>query len=139
MLTVLATASCLYATFLSPWWIRNATLFHSFVPFATGSTVNLYIGNNRNNPNAGIDLTDNVEPAVVANIAALPDEIARQRAYGKAALDYIRKDPDHVSARGCQKIRSLLEIIVPNAAEFKSGLYSLISALSFGPGAACWP
>ena len=131
-LVVLLAALCLYSALLSPWWIRNFTLFGTFVPFATGSAQNLYLGNNPRNPDAGIDWTSNAEPDVVAKIHALPDELARQRAFGKAALDYIKDNPTAFVAAAAKKFMRFWNV-VPNAREFNSGLYSLISAASFGP------
>lgn len=131
-LTILLTASCLYAAFMSPWWIRNAMLFHAFVPFTTSSASNLYLGNNPHNPNAGIDWASNAEPAVVAKINALPDELARQRAYKEAALRYIKSDPTAFVRAAIKKFVRFWNV-VPNAAEFHGGLYAVISAASFGP------
>lgn len=130
--TVLVAASCLYAAFMSPWWIRNAVLLQSFIPFTTSSAMNLYLGNNPNNPNAGIDWASDVDPAVVATIGALPDELARQSAYNKAARDYIQENPAAFLRAAAKKFIRFWNI-VPNAGEFRSGLYLLITALSFGP------
>lgn len=131
-LTILIAASCFYVTFLSPWWIRNATLLHAFVPFSTGSAQNLYLGNNPRNVHAGIDWSSDVDPAVVARIAALPDEVERQRAYGKIAVDYIKENPAaFIRAAGKKFVR--FWNVIPNAAEFKTGAYAFISAASFGP------
>jgi 4-amino-4-deoxy-L-arabinose transferase-like glycosyltransferase len=130
--TALVAASCLYAAFLSPWWIRNAALLHAFVPFSTGSSQNFYLGNNPRNVNAGIDWSSDVDPATVARIAALPGEVERQRAYGRIAVDYITENPA-VFLRAAAKKFLRFWNVVPNAAEFKTGVYSLISAASFGP------
>jgi hypothetical protein len=127
---ILAAASCLYAAFMSPWWIRNATLLHAFVPFTTSSGMNLYLGNNRNNTDAGIDWGHDVEPDVVAKLNVLP-ELQRQRAYNKAALDYIRQNPG-VFIRAAAKRFIRFWNIVPNAGEFRSGVYAIISIASFG-------
>lgn len=134
-IAILLAASCLYAAFMSPWWIRNAMLLHSFVPFTTSSALNLYVGNNPHNSNAGIDWATDVEPEVFAKINALPDELARQRAFSKAALDYIKENPATFLRAAAKKFVRFWNII-PNAAEFRSGLYSVISALSFGPNLA---
>ena len=130
--TILLTTSCLYAAFMSPWWIRNAVVLHAFVPFTTSSAHNLYLGNNPYNPNAGIDWSRDVDPAVVAKITALPDELARQQAFNKAALDYIKENPE-IFVRAAAKKFARFWNTVPNAAEFRTGLYSIISAASFGP------
>jgi len=129
---ILIAASCLYSGFMSPWWIRNGILLGSFVPFTTSSAMNLYLGNNPRNPDAGIDWATDLDPAVMARISALPNEVERQRAFGKEALDYIKDNPA-AFLRGAVKKFIRFWNLVPNAAEFKNGLYSIISAASFGP------
>jgi len=129
---ILLAASCLYAAFMSPWWIRNATLLGTFVPFTTGSALNLYLGNNSHNPEAGIDWASDVEPGVFATILALPNEMERQRAFGEAAMNYIKNNPTAFIRAAVKKFVRFWNVI-PNAREFKSGLYSVISAASFGP------
>jgi 4-amino-4-deoxy-L-arabinose transferase-like glycosyltransferase len=106
--SILVAASCLYAAFMSPWWIRNAMVFHRFVPFTTGSALNLYLGNNPHNLDAGIDWSSDVEPEVVARINAMPNELTRQAAFSRIAVGYIQLDR-RISAQRCQEIRSLLE------------------------------
>jgi hypothetical protein len=93
--------------------------------------MNLYLGNNRNNTNAGIDWNHDIEPNVVAKFNALPDELTRQRAYNNAALDYIKQNPDAFIRAAAKKFMRFWNI-VPNAGEFRSGLYAIISIASFG-------
>lgn len=131
-LRTLIAASCLYAAFMSPWWVRNAIMLHDFVPFTTSSGMNLYLGNNPRNTSAGIAWDKDAEPEVVARIATLPTELERQRAYSKAATDYIRAEPERFAAMAVRKLLRLWNI-VPNADEFRTGLYAVVSALSFGP------
>jgi hypothetical protein len=129
---IFVTAVCLYIAFMSPWWIRNAVVLGTFVPFTTSGAANLYLGNNPHNPNAGTDWAHDAESALVARINALPSELERQHAYSKAALDYIKQNPEaFLRAAGKKFIR--FWNIVPNAAEYKSAFYSVISAASFGP------
>jgi hypothetical protein len=132
LMAIFATAVCLYVAFMSPWWIRNAMVLGTFVPFATNGATNLYLGNNRHNPEAGVDWGRDAEPEVVARINALPSELERQHAYSKAALDYIKQSPE-VFLRAAGKKFMRFWNIVPNAAEYKSAFYSIISAASFGP------
>lgn len=130
-IAVVVAASCLYAAFISPWWIRNATVLHTFVPFTTSSAMNLHLGNNRNNPNVGIDWAQDAEPDVAAAINALPDELARQHAYAKAARDYIESNPmTFVRAAALKFLR--FWNVVPNASEYRSRFYAIISVASFG-------
>lgn len=129
--TVLAVASCLFALFMSPWWIRNAIVLGAFVPFTTSSAHNLYLGNNPKNPNGGVDWSTNAEPSVVAAIEALPNELARHRAFSKAARDYIIENPAaFLRAAGKKLVR--FWNVVPNDQGFRTTFYSIISAASFG-------
>jgi len=130
-IAVLVAASCLYAAFMSPWWIRNASVLHAFVPFTTSSAMNLYLGNNRNNLNAGIDWAQDAEPDVVATLNALPDELARQRAYAKAARDYIENNPGTFIRNAGLKFLRIWNV-VPNASEYRAPFYAAISIASFG-------
>jgi hypothetical protein len=132
VIVILLAASCLYGAFMSPWWMRNAALFHAFVPFATNGAQNLYLGNNPHNRDAGIDWKNDADPAVVARISALPGELERQHAFAKAALDYIAENPGAFLHTAAKKFVRFWNI-VPNAREFHAGLYSIISAASFGP------
>jgi hypothetical protein len=132
LIVILLAASCLYGAFMSPWWMRNAELFHAFVPFATNGAQNLYLGNNPHNRDAGIDWKSDADPAVVAKISALPGELERQHAFAKAALDYITENPTLFLRTAAKKFVRFWNI-VPNASEFRTGLYSIISAASFGP------
>ena len=64
----------------------------------------------RNNPNAGIDLDEQCRAGRGREASpALPDEIARQRAYRQGGARLHQGQSDGVSARGRQEIRSLLE------------------------------
>jgi hypothetical protein len=129
--TVLLAASCLYAALLSPWWIRNAMVLSSFVPFTTSSAQNLYLGNNPKNPNGGIDWSRDVEPDIAARLLAIPNEVERQRAFNDRATAYIKEHPGAFVRAALQKFVRLWNII-PNATEFR-GVYALVSALTFGP------
>ena len=131
-LTVFVVAACLFIALMSPWWIRNAVLLGAFVPFTTGSAQNLYLGNNPQNSSGGIDWASDVDPAVVARISALPNELERQRAFGKAAFDYIEENPIGFVRTAAKKFVRFWNL-VPNATEFRTGLYSVVSAASFGP------
>lgn len=131
ILTVTAAAACLYAAFLSPWWIRNAVVLDAFVPFTTSSAQNLYLGNNPGNTNAGVDWSKDVEPDAAARMLAMQNEVERQRAFAKRATDYIKQDPAAFLRNAAKKFVRLWNL-VPNAAEFNRGLYAAASALSFG-------
>ncbi|MFN3656964.1 MAG: hypothetical protein ACK4UO_06890 [Pseudolabrys sp.] len=131
IIAVLLAAACLYAAFLSPWWIRNAAVLGSFVPFTTSSAQNLYLGNNPENLEGGIDWSRDVEPEVAARLLAMPDEVARQRAFGARATAYIKEHPAAFLDVAAKKFVRFWNII-PNAPEFR-GIYAVVSAVSFGP------
>jgi hypothetical protein len=132
VIAVFVTATCLYAAFMSPWWVRNAMLFGTFVPFTTNGAENLYLGNNPHNADSGIDWATDVDPAVANRMFAIPDELTRQHAFAATAIAYIKSDPAAFFRAVAKKFVRFWNI-VPNAAEFKGGLYSTVSAASFGP------
>jgi hypothetical protein len=131
-LVILATAFCFYAACLTPWWIRNATVLHSFVPLTTGAAMNLYLGNNPHNLTAGIDWTTDVDSAEAQRILAMPNELERQRTFSRLAVDYIKAEPVTFLHNAAKKFARFWNI-VPNASEYKSPAYAALSALSFGP------
>jgi len=128
---VLVVAGLTYAAVLTPWVVRNYTVLHAFVPFTTGASENLYLGNNEKNQTAGIDWMADVDQDVVARLRAIPGEVERQRAFGAAAIDYIRADPMAFVQRAGQKFARFWNV-VPNAPEYRGNLYRIVSAVSFG-------
>ena len=127
-----AVATLIYAAVLAPWWVRNYLVLDTFVPFTTSAALNLYLGNNPQNPTGGVDWSANVETGVFARLQAMPDEIARQREFTAAALAHIRDDPGgFVQRMGFKFVR--FWNIVPNAPQFSGAFYRIISVASFGP------
>lgn len=102
------------------------------MPFSTSAASNLYLGNNPNNPDAGVDWRTDVEPDVYAWISPMPDERARQSAYSKAATDYIAAAPTAFVERALRKFVRFWNV-VPNAEAYSGNSYRIITALSFGP------
>jgi 4-amino-4-deoxy-L-arabinose transferase-like glycosyltransferase len=131
-LKILVVSALLYASLLSPWWIRNFSIFGAFVPFATGSGVNLYVGNNPGNPNGDIDWETLVEPEVFKRIGAIADERERDRAFIAAAVSFIKQDPTGFVVRAGKKFVRFWNV-VPNAQAFNRGFYRIVSAASYGP------
>lgn len=128
---IAAVATVIFASMLAPWCIRNAFIFDAFVPFTTSSGSNLYLGNNAANVDFGLDWSKDVDKDTVARINALP-ELARQRAYKDAAVDWILSHPAGF-ARGIAAKFFRYWNVVPNAAELRSTLFPIVSLLSFGP------
>jgi 4-amino-4-deoxy-L-arabinose transferase-like glycosyltransferase len=129
---VLLIGSLVYAALLTPWWVRNFALLHAFVPFTTGAAENLYLGNNPRNPMVGIDSSADTDPEVVNRVRAIPNEVDRQRAFADEAIRYIVADPGAFAQRMLRKFLRFWNV-VPNAAEFHSTWYRIVSAASFGP------
>jgi 4-amino-4-deoxy-L-arabinose transferase-like glycosyltransferase len=130
--TILIAACSLYAAFMCPWWIRNGELLNAFVPFTTSSALNLYLGNNAQNREAGVSWASDVEPDFFAQTNAIPDEIARQHVFENAALSYIKNNPAIFIHNAAKKLVRFWNVI-PNAVELRSVFYSLITATSFVP------
>ena len=124
-------SALIYLALLAPWWLRNYSLLHAFVPFTTGSAQILYLGNNPSNPSVGISWSD-TDPAVLARLRAIPDEAERQRAFRAEAMRYIVEDPGAFVHRMSLKLLRFWNI-VPNAPEFSGGGYKIVSVVSFGP------
>jgi 4-amino-4-deoxy-L-arabinose transferase-like glycosyltransferase len=126
-----AIATVIFASMLAPWSIRNAFIFDAFVPFTTSSGSNLYLGNNAANVEFGIDWNKDVEKDTVARIDSLP-ELARQKAYKDTAIEWIVSHPADFAQGIVTKFFRYWNV-VPNAAEFRGGLFPIVSLLSFGP------
>ncbi len=69
---------------LLPWWIRNAIVFHAFVPLTTAGGASLWIGNNP-------DATGNWEPPP-ASLKGIP-ELAYGKRIGAIARIWIETHP----------------------------------------------
>ncbi len=129
---ILVAATALHAACLTPWWVRNQLLFNHFVAFTTGSAQNLYLGNNPRNFDGGIRWGADVDPAVVARIRAIPDEVERQKAFIAEAKRYIVAHPAaFIRLMGMKFLR--FWNVVPNADAYEGVAFKLISVLSFGP------
>lgn len=76
--------SLVAALVLLPWWVRNALLFHAFVPLTTASGASLWIGNNP-------DATGNWMPPL-PELKGIP-ELAYGKRIGAIAVDWIRTHP----------------------------------------------
>jgi 4-amino-4-deoxy-L-arabinose transferase-like glycosyltransferase len=129
---VLVTSSLLFAGLMAPWWVRNYAVFGTFVPFSTSAWENAYLGNNPHNSDAGIDWTSDVEPDFMQRISAVSNELEREHTFRAATINYVVNDPYGFFDRMCKKFVRFWNF-VPNAEAFRSPLYRIVSALSFGP------
>jgi len=107
-------------------------VFHAFVPFAANGAQNLYLGNNPHNRDAGINRASDVDPQAAAKLFAIPDELGREHAFAAAAQNYIAQNPSAFVRASAKRFLRFWNV-VPNAPQFSSAFYALISATSFGP------
>lgn len=129
---ILLASTLLFSICLTPWWVRNQLVLGHFVAFTTGSAQNLYLGNNPHNVTGGISWGKDVDPAVVARIRAITDEVDQQKAFMAEAVRYIIAHPGNfVRMMGVKFLR--FWNIVPNADTYQGLAFKLISALTFGP------
>lgn len=128
---ILLYSVALYGIFLSPWWVRNYTIFDTFVPFTTSSSFNLYLGNNPKNLNGGCDWGEDVDKSVVKEINAINSELGRNEAYKKEAISFIKTNPKRFFELAILKLKRFYSI-VPNADKFSKGYYKWISIFSYG-------
>jgi hypothetical protein len=127
--TILALA--LYCGLLTPWWVRNAVELQAFVPFTTSSGQNLYLGNNPRNPDGGVDWATNVDQIEAARLFAVPNEVARNKAFTAEAVTYIQAHPVAFLIVALKKFVRFWSP-VPNAAGYQ-GVYAFISLATFVP------
>lgn len=94
----------LTAAVMSPWLIRNAMVFHRFVPLSCGLGVNLMIGIGRYIPESGFPPhdrrmiedemgSDYVRGPMMTDDGCYPDGIEREAARVEKAKSYIREHP----------------------------------------------
>ena len=87
-------SAILFAVCLSPWWIRNNTIFGNFIPFTTSASWNLYLGNNPANKTASIDWGESgVDANEVKLIHGLKDELKISKSFAQKAKEYIINNP----------------------------------------------
>ena len=131
-LRVFAVSGLVYCVLLTPWWYRNEKVLGQFVPFTSGAGLNLYLGNNAGNHNGGADWAKDTDTERVKVLMAIPDEIARGRAFSKEATDYIVQNPAIFLQRAGQKFLHYWSP-VPNAGAFRGVVFMLISIACFAP------
>ncbi len=119
-----------YIILMSPWWIRNYSIFNQFVPFTTSSGKVLYLGNNPSNKYGGNDIID-VNVAEFTKISSIEDELERNRVFKEKALEFIINNPDRFLELMILKLKRFYNII-PNAEKFSRGYYKWVSLLSYG-------
>ena len=121
----------LYILFLSPWWIRNYSIFNSFIPFTTSSGMNFYLGNNPYNKDGGCDWSKDVSLDIVNPIFKIKDELERNAVFKQKAIIFIQENPQRFLELAWLKFKRFYNI-VPNADTFNQGYYKYISIFSYG-------
>jgi hypothetical protein len=135
ILRILVVATVIYCVLMSPWWLRNYLVLHTFVPFTTSASQNLYMGNSPSNPNVAT-----YAPYLPADwsvdkgrdLSTIPNELERSRAYRDAAFAYIAQDPLGFLRRAWIKFVTFWNVF-PNAPMYQSPVYRIVGLLSFGP------
>ncbi len=125
----------LFIVCASPWWIRNWTIFHRFVPLTTSASWNLYLGNNSRNKTAEVAGPTSFPAEENAAIQALGDELEISMAYSNAAKGYILANKATFLHNAWLKFKRFYNFRSnytgeENALLFK--LYNIASLLSWG-------
>jgi hypothetical protein len=122
----------LYGFLMSPWWLRNYIIFDNFVPYTTSSGANFYLGNNEFNHSGGVLWEKDTDVNLVSKINSINNELERDLAYKKYAIDYIATHKVNFMRVAYLKFKRFWSVS-PNAPEFDKGLIKWISIISFGP------
>jgi len=130
-LKVLLFSIGFYIILMSPWWIRNYSIFNQFVPLTTSSGKVLYLGNNPANKFGGNDMAVDVNVEEFVKIALIEDELEKNRVFKEKAIEFIKNNPDRFLELMILKLKRFYNII-PNAEKFSQGYYKWVSLLSYG-------
>jgi len=119
----------IYCVLMAPWWLHNYKAYQTFVRLNLGSGVALLSGNNPSNQSGGIDNNLN---ATMAPFAEIADPVARDKAMQRAALNYIKEDPERFLIQAAKRFQRFWSPW-PQTEEYSRPLYKLISFCSFIP------
>jgi 4-amino-4-deoxy-L-arabinose transferase-like glycosyltransferase len=118
-----------YVALMSPWWLHNYVAYGSFVRLNLAAGFVLYSGNNPMNQSGGsilgVDLDDH-------RFDYISDPVARDRAFGDAAVSYIKEHPARFVELAWLKFVRFWQPW-PYAQEYKNSFYVVVSILSYGP------
>lgn len=117
----------------SAWCVRNALQFGAFIPFSTNTGVNLLLGNSENVTAGGgrvSDISRYENQAIAWNL----DEVAQNRFYTNAALDWIAAHPRDAAVLYAGKVLNTFsfrnELATPEQADPRK---DIVSAASYYP------
>ena len=119
----------IYCVLMAPWWLHNYKAYQTFVRLNLGSGVALLSGNSPSNQTGGID--NNLE-ATMAPFGEIADPVARDKAMQRAALNYIKEDPERFLIQAAKRFQRFWSPW-PQTEEYSRPLYKLISFCSFIP------
>ena len=125
----LAIYAGIYCLLMAPWWLHNYKAYQTFVRLNLGSGVALLSGNSPSNQSGGIDNNLN---ATMAPFAEIADPVARDQAMQRAALNYIKEDPERFLIQAAKRFQRFWSPW-PQTEEYSRPLYKLISFCSFIP------
>ena len=125
----LAIYAGIYCVLMAPWWLHNYKAYQTFVRLNLGSGVALLSGNSPSNQTGGID--NNLE-ATMAPFGEIADPVARDKAMQRAALNYIKEDPERFLIQAAKRFQRFWSPW-PQTEEYSRPLYKLISFCSFIP------
>ena len=125
----LAIYAGIYCVLMAPWWLHNYKAYQTFVRLNLGSGVALLSGNSPSNQSGGIDNNLN---ATMAPFAEIADPVARDKAMQRAALNYIKEDPERFLIQAAKRFQRFWSPW-PQTEEYSRPLYKLISFCSFIP------
>jgi len=121
----------IYIILLSPWWIRNYTIFNQFVPFTTSSSLVLFVGNNPLNQDGGCELSLYKDTEPYTTIENIKNELVRSSRYKEEAVRYIAGNKEAFIKMVITKFKRFYSI-VPNSEVYSAWYYKYVSVLTYG-------
>jgi len=131
LLSTVALSIASYSILMSPWWVRNYSLFDEFVPFTTSGYHNLYLGANKHNQDGGIDWSKDVDVGFVNRVHQIDNEIEVSRIYKTEALKYIVENPYAYLRLSILKLQRFYNPVF-NSDQFDKPHYNIISITTYG-------
>ena len=121
----------IYILIMSVWWLRNYYIFDKFIAFTTSSSMNLYLGANKNNKFGGINGRTNMEPEFRKRMNSLNNELRKSDEYKKRALEFILNNKDRYVELMWLKFKRFYSFTF-NADRYNKVYYNLLSIFSYG-------
>jgi len=119
-----------WGVLMSPWWIRNYTIFDRFVPFTTSSGANFYLGNNNMNKYGGCDWLKDANTTFVKSMKNL-SELEKNQRFKEKAVRFIYDNPSRFVELMWLKIKRFYNIQFNNE-DLRKSFLNVISIFSYG-------